>query len=272
MRRIIVLFFLYSFQSVKAQELFVFTEPASNMATSGAGIRLNNTFMKVTNSARTEYLLMPELMFGVSKKLMLHGAVFFSNGSASRFGFNGGSIYGKYRFYSEDEVHSHSRMAVFGKISANNRIIQQPAIDLNGYNSGYETGLVFTKLLNKIALSTAIVFLHAADNSGHHVFNYGASQRNAIGYSLSAGKLVLPKEYTSYRQVNLNAMVELLGQINAGSRLGYLDAAPSLQLIINSVMRIDLGAKIALISKLQRTAPGGCFVRVEYNFFNLFKK
>ncbi len=272
MQRIIVFYLLYTVQPLKAQELFVFTESASNMATSGAGIRLNNAFMKVTKSARTEYLLIPELMFGVSKKLMLHGAVFFSNEGGTRFGFNGGSIYGKYRFYSEDEVHSHFRMAIFEKISTNNGIIQQPAIDLNGYNSGYETGMVFTKLLNKIALSTSFAFLHATDNSGHHIFNYGASRRNAIGYSLSAGKLLLPKEYTSYRQVNLNAMLELLGQVNAGSCLGYLDAAPSLQLIINSVMRIDLGAKIALISKLQRTAPGGCFVRVEYNLFNLFKK
>ena len=67
-------------------------------------------------------------------------------------------------------------------------------------------------------------------------------------------------------------MIEFLGQINTGSSRGYLDMAPSLQLIINSVARIDVGQRIKLSGNLQRTAPGGTFVRLEYNLFNFFKK
>jgi hypothetical protein len=257
---------------VKAQELFVFTEPASNMSTSSAGIRLNNYFMNETNSSKTDYHFIPEIMYGASKRLMLHGEVFFSNSSTNSFSFEGGALYGKYRFYSEDEMHSHFRMAAFGRYSFNNSIINEEAINLNGNNSGYETGIIATKLLNKFAFSATASFLHATDNGNNNKFYFDNAQHNAIGYTLSVGKLLLPKEYTSYRQTNLNAMVELLGQTNTGGKRGYLDLAPSLQLIINSVARVDIGERINLSGKLRRTAPGGTFIRLEYNFFNLFKK
>lgn len=259
-------------QSVQGQELFVFTEPASNMATSSAGLRLNNYFMQDRNSSKTAYLLVPELMYGASKKLMLHAEVFFSDLDNKNFSFRGGALYGKYRFYSADEVHSHFRIAAFGKYSSNNSVIDQEAIDLNGHNSGFEAGLIATKLLNKFAFSGSAAVLHATDNSNDNKFYYGNGQRNAIGYTTSIGKLLLPKEYTSYRQTNLNVMVELLGQVNTGNSRGYLDIAPSLQLIINSVARVDIGQRIKLSGKLQRSAPGGTFVRLEYNFFNLFKR
>lgn len=269
MRRSILIYLVCLIQSVTAQELFVFTEPASNMATSSAGIRLNNYFMHETNTAVTNYHLVPELMYGVSRKLMLHAEAFLSNRSGGGLDFEGAGFYGKYRFFSVDEVHSHFRIAAFGRFSFNNSGIHQPSIDLIGHNSGYETGFIFTKLANKLALSSSLSCLHAFNN-GSNTFGQRNALRNAIGYSFSAGKLLLPKDYTSYRQTNLNAMVELLGQVNTGSGLGYLDLAPSLQLIINSVARIDLGQRIPLAKKLFRTAPGGIFVRLEYNLFNLF--
>ena len=163
-------------------------------------------------------------------------------------------------------------MAAFGRISRNTGVIDQEAIDLNGHHSGYESGLIITQLLNKFAFSATASFLHATDNGGNNKFYYGSGQRNALGYTASVGKLLLPKEYTSYRQTNLNAMVEFLGQVNTGNSRGYLDIAPSLQVIINSVARIDIGQRIQLSGKLQRTATGGTFVRLEYNFFNLLKK
>ena len=264
--------FVFFIQQVKAQELYVFTEPASNMATSSAGFRLNNYFMNEISSSKTDYHLIPEIMYGASKKLMLHGEFFFSNRSANSLSFEGGAVYVKYRFYSEDEVHSHFRMAAFGRYSLNNSAINEEAINLNGQNSGYETGLIATKLLNKFAFSATASLMHATDNSNGHTFYYGNGWRNAVGYTASVGKLLLPKEYTSYRQTNLNAMIEFLGQVNTASNRGYLDMAPSLQLIINSVARIDVGERIKLSGNLQRTAPGGTFVRLEYNLFNLFKK
>ena len=202
--------------------------------------------MYSTNPSGTSYSIAPEVMFGVSKTIMLHAEFFFSNRSNTNICFEGAALYGKYRFYSEDEVHSHLRMAAFGRISRSNSIISQEAIDLNGNNSGYESGMVITKLLNKFAFSASASFLHAMDNGSNNDFYYGNEQRNAIGYTASVGKLLLPKEYTGYKQTNLNAMIEFLGQVNTGSSRGFLDVAPSLQLIINSVARIDVGQRIKL--------------------------
>jgi hypothetical protein len=50
-------------------------------------------------------------MVGVSKKIMLHGDLFFSNMN-SNFGFKGGSVYVKYRFFSNDDVQKHFRMGL----------------------------------------------------------------------------------------------------------------------------------------------------------------
>ncbi len=272
MKKILLLISFLSIKNLHAQELFVFTEPASNMAVSNAGLRLNNSFWKESGSAKTGYDLAPEIMFGVSKKLMVHGEIFFSNRDTKGLSFEGASVYGKYRFYSVNSVHRHFRMAAFGRYTFSSGIIRQEAIDLKGYNSGYEAGLVATKLQDKIALSAAVAFDHATDNGNNNKFLYGNAERNAIAYTFSAGKLLLPKEYTSYRQTNLNAMIELLGEVNAGSHRGYLDIAPSLQVIINSVARIDIGEKLKLSGKLQRAATQGLFIRLEYNFFNLFQK
>ena len=261
---------IWLFQPAKGQELFTFSEPASNMAAGSMGIRLNNYFMNEAYSSTTNYHLVPEIMVGVNKKLMLHGEVFFSNNNKD-LSFEGGAFYAKYRFYSVDDIHAHFRMATFVRLSRNNSDVHQQSIDLNGHNSGYEAGIVGTKLLNKFAFSASGSYLHATDNSNGHKFIYTNEQRNAVGYTISVGKLLLPKEYTDYKQTNLNMMVELLGQVNTGSGLGYLDIAPSLQLIINSVARIDVGQRIKLGGKLQRSAPGGTFVRLEYNFFNVFK-
>ena len=64
--RILLLFvcFQISLKS-SAQELFVFTEPASNMPAKSIGIRLMNSFMG--NSDKTiNYHVMPEVMVGVN--------------------------------------------------------------------------------------------------------------------------------------------------------------------------------------------------------------
>src|ERR1700712_2638020 len=114
-----------------AQELYVFTEPASNMATKSVGLRLNNYWMKNPQTSTTNYLLVPEIMVGASKKLMLHGDVYLSNQNQSGVGFQGGSVYGKYRFYSSDDVQRHFRMALYARASANSSKIVQEDLSLN---------------------------------------------------------------------------------------------------------------------------------------------
>ena len=265
-----LLFFIFCFSGIHglhAQELFVYSEPASNMATKSIGIRANNYLFRETATGNYSYSFAPEIMMGASKKLMLHAEGFFGY-DVNRFKFDGASFYAKYRFYSADEVHNHLRMSVYSRIASSNLYVSQPAIELGGYNSGFEAGAVATKLMYKIAVSAGASFLHASDNSNQHKFSYC---RNAFNYNLSFGKLLLPKTYKSYRQVNLNGMLEWLGQTNTGTGKSYIDIAPAAQLIFFSRMRLDLGYRFPVVHSLFREQERGFLMRLEYNLFNAFK-
>ncbi len=268
MQRLILLLVIFLFNTAAAQELYVFTEPASNMAAKSLGFRANNYLMFNSSTKETNYHLVPEIMWGASKKVMVHAEAFLSNRNKN-FVAEGGGAYIKYRFYSVDEVHSHFRMALYGRYSFNNSDIHQKAIELNGHNSGYETGLTATKLINKVAFSASASYLHAADNYKEK-FIYGNKNRNAVNYTASVGKLMLPEEYTGYKQTNINLMLEMLGQVNLNSGYSFLDMAPSVQFIFLSRMRIDAGYRIPLVKDLSRTTPGGFLLRLEYNIFNAY--
>jgi hypothetical protein len=208
----------------KAQELFSMTEPASNIAANSISIRIDNSIMDEINSSTINYHLIPEIAVGVSKKLMLRGSTFFSNRS-KQFRNEGGSLYAKYRFLSNDAVQRHFRMAAFGTLSFNNSDIHQEEISMNGHNTGFEAGLVATQLIRKVALSSSISFTKATDNGRNNKFIYGLKNSKAVNYSFSFGKLMLPNQYRDYRQTNLNLMVEMLSQVNTGSGKYYIDMA-----------------------------------------------
>jgi len=200
---------------------------------------------------------------------MVHADAFLSNRNKG-FSAEGGSIYGKYRFLSNDDVQKHFRMAAFGRVSYNNSDIHQQEINLYGHNSGFETGLIATQLLHKVALSTGISFLKATNNGNNNKLPYSTSESKALYYTLSIGKLMLPRDYKDYKQTNLNLMLEFLNQLNLGSGKYYMDVAPSAQLIFNSVARVDVGYRQQLSSTFNRTAPNGVFIRLEYNLFNVY--
>jgi hypothetical protein len=267
MRKLLLLGMLCLSLSCHAQELFSMTEPASNMASGSVGFRIDNSIMDETNSAKINYHLIPEIRIGLSKKLMINGNAFFSNRS-KQFKGEGGSVYAKYRFLSNDAVQKHFRMAAFGTMSFNNSDIHQEEINMYGHNTGFEAGIVATQLLHKVALSSSISLAKALDNGNNNKYFYGTKNSKAINYSLSIGKLMLPKEYSSYHQTNINLMVETLSQVNTGSGKYYVDIAPTMQLILNSQSRIDLGYRKQVSSSLLRTAPNGFFIRLEHNFFN----
>ena len=104
---VVVLFALS--MNVSAQELFVVTEPASNMPTGSIGLRLGQFLMKEKFKPGNNYHLMPEIMWGANKNLMLHAAAFISNRNKSLV-TEGGSVYAKYRFLSKDDLHQHFRI------------------------------------------------------------------------------------------------------------------------------------------------------------------
>ncbi|EIA09459.1 hypothetical protein [Flavobacterium frigoris] len=259
-----VFLILISFQ-IKAQELFVMTEPASNMPAGSIGIR-NTSLLTFNKGGGVNYQDMPEIMWGINRNWMIH-ATAFMNDKEGDFMFQGGSIYAKYRFFSIDDIHSHFRLAAFGRLSTNNSPIDQEGIETIGLNSGYETGIVATKLVNKTAISSSVSYERALNNNHYEFPN--TQSNSAMNYTLSIGQLLHPKKYTSFKQTNINAMVEFLGQRLNGNGKSYLDVVPSVQFIINSQARIDVAYKQELYTTMNRTAPNGFLLRLEYTFFNV---
>lgn len=252
--------------SACAQELYVNTEPASNMATHSIGIRLENQgYFNPEYKNRTSL----EVMYGASRTLMIHGTLYASDYYHDQQHFEGGSVYAKYRFFSVDSVQRHFRGAVFAKFAAINNPLVNQEIALEGDNSGLQTGVVFTKLMHKLALSGTASYLHAFDNTGG---NYLPQQnaRNAIGCTLSAGYLLLPKSYENYNQVNVNVYAELLGKTNPGYGQSYMDVAPAVQLIFNSFLRLDFSYRTPVWNNMTRTSQNTYLIRLEYNLFNVF--
>jgi len=267
--QLLAIFLLFSL-STWSQELFAVTEPASNRPAGSIGFRADNSVMDELGTSTINYHLIPEIMLGLSKKLMVSGNVFFSNRS-DVLKIEGGSIYAKYRFLSNDMLQKHLRMAVFGRISYNNSDVHQEEIAMYGHNTGVEVGVVATQLLRKVAVSSSVSYVKATDNGNNNKFLYGLDNSKALNYTFSVGKLMFPKEYKNYRQTNVNLMLEFLSQMNMGSGNYYVDIAPTVQMIFNSQSRVDVGYRKELHSTLLRTAPNGVFVRLEYTLFNAFK-
>lgn len=259
---------LLSGSILRGQELFVYTEPASNMPASSVGIRLSNWIMDETATSRTNYHFIPEIMWGVNKHLMLHIEGYVSNRS-DKLSPEGGALYAKYRFFSYDNMYRHTRMAAFARASTNNADIHQEEIATNGHNTGYQLGVIGTQLLHKTALSSTVYYEKALDNRGKGNEYPSWQSDQAINYTLSAGRLILPTHYVGYKQTNLNLMLELWGQKLLGNGKSYLDIAPSVQLIFNSQTRLDIGYKHELYSTMTRTAPNGLMLRVEHLLFNV---
>jgi len=269
MKRILFVAFLFIGLGAFSQELFVFTEPASNMPRKSLGVRDMNAFM-YEKDGKLNYHNMPELMWGINKKWMVHVQGFISNMQEGGFETEGGSLYAKYRFYSEDDIQSHFRMALYGRYSLNKVDIHQQELETMGHNTGYEAGIIATKLLHKVAISSSLSYERALDNGEKYKFPT-AESNSAMNYTLSVGKLMLPKVYKSFKQTNVNLMLELLGQRLNENRKSYLDIAPSVQFIINSQARVDVGYRQQVYSTMIRTAPNGMVLKFEYTFFNAFR-
>ncbi|WP_430612660.1 hypothetical protein [Flavobacterium sp. JP2137] len=254
--------------SVQAQELFVMTEPASNAPAGSIGVRVGQSLLKNQWESGSQYNLSPEVTWGANKNLMFRASAFASDEN-NGLGLQGGGAYAKYRFFSVDDLQSHFRMAAFGRYSWNKSMIHQEAIDLGGSNSGFEVGLVATQLIKKVAISSSVSYTKALNNDSYDFPTHLGS--NAINYTLSVGRLMHPKKYTSFKQTNVNAMLELVGQTITDNGRSYLDVVPSIQFIINSQARIDIAYKKELYSSMHRAATDGVFLKLEYTFFNVTK-
>jgi len=266
MKHYIILFLLVlSAGRLKGQELFVFSEPASNMPAKSIGLRLTQEG-SFNNS--TVNRTMPELMIGFNKKVMAHAQGFLSD-ARGKYALNGGSLYAKYRFLSADGLKTHNRAAAFARISTSNRRAISDDINLEGDNSGVQGGLIFTRLMHKLALSGSLSYVKAFDNLPKEVTT---RPDQMINYSLSSGYLVLPVVYKNYTAPNLNLYFEMLGSTNPANGDAYLDFAPAVQVVLNSVTRIDLGYRFQVSGDMMNRYNKNMFLaRVEFNFFNALK-
>lgn len=182
---------------------------------------------------------------------------------------NGYSFYAKYRFLNIDKVQRHFRGAVFGQYSIVKFPIIHDEINLAGENNGLQGGLVFTQLMHKLALSGSVSYTQSLDKfiPGHEMLHDNA--QNSIAYTVSSGYLLFPKEYKNYKQLNTNLYLEFMGDSHTGSGKNFMDAAPALQFIISSKVRLDISKRIQLWGNMERRFKNLYLARVEYNLFNV---
>ena len=269
---ILSLLFFVSFTN--AQELYVFTEPASNIPAHAISIKLTGHF--VTGDKiyeRFSQRIMPQVLFGISKKFMFYIGGTMGNMHTSDFRFESVNFYAKYRFLSNDAIHKHFRMAVFADASATKAPFHYDEITLMGDKSGIETGLIATQLWNKFALSGTISHTEVLDKSRNNKVIYvPARAYQSMNYSLSGGYLLFPKEYTDYKQTNMNLYAELLAAQTMDIKKYYIDLAPAVQFIFNSNAKLNIGYRFQVSGTMQRMATNSWQLSFERTFLNAMKK
>lgn len=257
-----------------AQELYVFSEPASNMPAHSISTKLTGHFVgRDERYGRFSQRYMPEIMFGLNKNWMVHVASTLSNMHTTNFRFESASIYAKYRFLSKDDIHKHFRMAVFADASVTRSPFHYDEITLMGDKSGVEAGIIATQLWHKLAVSATLSHTQVLDKSRNDKVIYvPARNYQSLNYAVSAGYLLFPKEYTDYRQTNLNLYFELLGQRSLDRKKYFVDLAPALQLIFNSNAKLNIGYRFQVSNNMERMTNNSWLISFERTFLNALRK
>jgi hypothetical protein len=250
---------------VVSQELYVFTEPASNMPSNSLSAKLTyrSPVSKYNNEYRQRYT--PEVMFGINKKWMLHVSSSLSDFYTPQLRWESVKTYAKYRFYSNDDVHRHFRMAAFAEAAYSRNPFYYGDTNLDGENSGMQAGVIATQLVNKLAVSGTASVIKVFAKSAEHAAN-PANSLKAFYYSLSAGYLLLPFNYSDYKQTNLNVYFETIGMKGLDKGDYMLDLAPALQLIFNSNFKVNLGARFQVTGNMVRVGEKNYFISMERTF------
>ncbi len=274
MRKFFILVLLFTAFQMSGQELYVFSEPASNMPANAISTKLTSHL--VTNDriyGRFSHRLMPQVNVGVSKKFMVAAGGTFSNMHTPDFRYESVNLYAKYRFLSKDELHKHFRMAVFAEASSTRAPFHYDEITLMGDKSGVKLGVVATQLWHKLALSGTVAHTQVLDESRtNKVLYIPARNYQSMNYAVSAGYLVLPKEYKDYRQTNLNLYAELLAQQTLDRSTYFVDLATAMQLIFNSNAKLNLGYRVQLGGNMQRMTSNSWLISFERTFLGALKK
>lgn len=268
------LFFLFSDSPLYAQELYVFSEPASNMPAKALSLKYTGKFLEGYHSGKTEQRQALAAQMGLNKKWMVRAATTISDMySYPVTRWESINLYAKYRFLSRDEVHKHFRAAAFMEASYSRNDLFYDELSLEGDQSGVQAGLVLTQLLHKLALSSTLSVTQVIhqqrreDNSPQGLYPY-----SSFNYSLSAGYLLFPRKYVSYKQTNFNLYLELLGSNTLDKNLHFVDLAPAVQFIFNSNTKVNAGYRFQMSGNMHRMATESLLISVETTFLNVLKQ
>lgn len=273
MRKIFGLFCILITWNAAAQELYVFSEPASNMPAKSMGLKYAGKFLEEKASSDFQQRHMLEIQFGHNKKWMTHLSTTMSNMYSSSLKWESARFYTKYRVVSIDDVHRHFRAAAFGEFSYSVNDPMYDELSLEGDQSGFRGGLILTQLLHKLAVSSTLSYIVSFQDRVEYVGSPGYNYNyNAFNYSFSAGYLLFPRNYNNYGQTNLNLYVELLGSQALDTRNAYLDLAPAIQFIFSSNTKLNLGGRFQLTGNMNRMAENSYVVSIERTFLNALKK
>jgi hypothetical protein len=272
-KNILIILLLYSF-CAKTQELYPYTEPASNMPAKSVALKLAAMYGRGPHSSRLLQRYAPEIMLGLNKKWMGHGNLTLSDMHQTGFILESAKLYVKYRVLSKDEVHKHFRMAVFSAAAYSRNHLDHNELSLAGDHTGVQLGVIATQLWNKFALSATVSETEVFDEKRHNKSLPQQYAFQALNYSLSAGYLVLPFSYKDYNQTNLNIYAELLGGRNLDWKYEryFFDLAPSVQLIFNSTSKLNIGCRFQLKSDIFRLMKNSWMISYEYIFLDALKK
>ena len=260
------------------QELYVYADQASNVPAKSLSLKYGSKWMLDENDGNKilQSRQMAEASIGLNKNWMLRPSFTFSDMFTNRvMKWESASIYAKYRFYSSEDVHRHFRAAAYvkGVLSSNN--LQFEELNADGDQSVVQGGVILTQLVNKLAISSTFSLTEVLD--GERWLKY-AGPRNfgfsSFNYSISAGYLLFPKKYTSYKQTNFNLYLELLGSRGTDRNFYFVDLAPAAQLIVNSNTKINLGYRFQLKGNAFRMASAAPSLSLSFErtFFNTFRK
>lgn len=269
---LIIFFFL--FLNGNTQELYVFTEPASNMPAHSISVKLTDHFVTTDKIyGRFSQRFMPQVMFGFSKKFMIHIGATISNMHTDGYWYESFNVYAKYRFLSNDEIHKHFRMAVFVDASKTRAPFHYDEITLMGDKSGIELGLIATQLWHKLAVSGTIAHTQVLDKSRKADVIYVPSRTyQSMNFSLSAGYLLFPKEYKDYKQMNINLYTELLAEQTLDIKKHCVDLAPAVQFIFNSNAKLNIGYRFQVSGNMSRMSTNSWLISFERTFLNALKR
>ena len=263
MRIFFILLFICSYKT-SAQELYINSEPASLIPKGTKVVRLTNSniFLDGSNimgSIGNAFIVTPSLSYGLSKKIMLSGSIQFANKPYEQdmmpnFGLNGFKLYSKQRILTTDKQKYHTRLSSFIQYSYHEDKFMKDNLDLGLQDTGFELGLIGTQLINKLAISitsgiTRISNIDEKFTQGSTV-KWQKTNLNTFKNSISAGYLLFPRKYESYRQTNFNLYIEYLTNtiLNKEFPVRYhkfrSTFAPGIQFIILSRSRLDFSYKI----------------------------